>query len=97
MLGAILIILISLPSYADDPRFSRILEFELMYECIGDTRYRVKKTKICACALAKTQENGFWPDYDNDNDYNDDKKEFFKSFQDNINHYIGNYQECENI
>ena len=94
---SILMGLISFNSYADDPRFTRVLEFELMYECLGTSKFREKKIKICACALARTQENGVWPDYDHDGDYHEDEDKFVTSFIENIRYFKERQDECENI
>ena len=69
-------------------RFSMPLEYELMDECVGNSKYRSKQIKICSCALEKTQENGFGADYDNDEDYFEDKPAFNKNFSKNIKRCI---------
>lgn len=67
-----------------DNRFSRALEYQIMDKCIDTTAYLDKKLSICACALATTQEDGFGPDYDNNEDYFEDKDNFMKKFRKNI-------------
>ena len=65
-------------------RFSMPLEYELMDECVGNTSYSKKKIKVCSCALIETMENGWKSDYDNDDDYLENKAEFNKNFSKNI-------------
>ena len=69
-------------------RFSVGLEYELMDWCFNSVPrsrvYREKTIVICVCALQTTKENGWWPDYDNDEDYYDDKSKFSENFQKNI-------------
>ena len=75
-------------------RFSRPLEYELMSGCVGQISYRVdkkEKVRICGKALELTQENGFFPDYDNDDDFNDDAKEFMTELSKNISKCL---KEC---
>ena len=56
-----------------------------MNRCVGSSSYLGQKISICACAMKKTQENGFFPDYDNDDDYFDDKQDFLEDLKKNIN------------
>ena len=55
---AIMSLVATLPAYGGDPRFSRELEYELMKDCVSNTRFMDKKVKLCGCALKKTQEDG---------------------------------------
>jgi hypothetical protein len=61
------------------------LEYKLMDRCVGSSSYPRQKISICACAMEKTQENGFLPDYDNDDDYFEDKQDFLENLKKNIN------------
>lgn len=79
----IVVIMLSFNIQAEN-RFSISLEYELMNNCVGNTRYSNKKIKICECALTETMENGWKLDYDNDEDYSDDAKEFNQNFSKNI-------------
>ncbi len=67
-------------------RFSMKLEYELIGACVAGhkPRYRSGAIDICICALQKTMEDGFWPDYDNDKDYYDEIPEFTRKFRENI-------------
>lgn len=79
----------------DDPRFSRQLEYELIDSCIGHpSRNPIEKAMICSCALTKTQENGWFPDYDSDEEFHDDEADFIKSFKENESYYEKNREEC---
>ena len=68
----------------DDNRFSIELEYELMNGCVGKFRHLKPKISICACAMKKTNEDGWWPDYDNNDDYHDNEKKWLKSFNKNL-------------
>ena len=74
-------------TYAFGPfenRFSISLEYQLMDLCVDKpARKRMRRIRICACALEKTQENGWLPDYDNDKDFWDNRKKFLKKFRKN--------------
>ncbi len=79
---SVILTIFSLSAQAEN-RFSMSLEYQLMNSCVGSSRYRSSsKIKICACALEKTMENGWWSDYDND--YLDDKKDFKRDFSKNM-------------
>lgn len=67
----------------------------VLSECVGSISYKKKKTQICACALADAQEDGFFPGYDNDGDYHDNNKDFWKSFKERINYYSENSSKYE--
>ena len=66
-------------------RLSMELEYELMDECVGDRKdvYKVFAINICACTLRLTIEDGWWPDYDKDEDYQEDQDGFMRSFRKN--------------
>ena len=70
-----------------DPRFSRQLEYQLIEACVGQSSYPDLKLQVCTCALQKTQLNGPPPDYDNDQDYYEDRREFTEKFERNIRNY----------
>ena len=84
----------ALPTHADDPRFSRVLEFELMSRCVGDAKSRGDKIWLCACALEKTQENGLWPDYDSDRKYGKDREKFVRDYSKNIRYFAEHMDKC---
>lgn len=94
--STIMLLIFTHLAYADDPRFSRVLEFALMNSCVGESLSRNKEEKIkrCACALEKTQENGFWPDYDKDEEYHEDRKQFMEEFNENIHHFSDMEVSC---
>ena len=65
-------------------RFSMQREYELIDGCVGgNNQFKEKAIKICVCTLKKTMENGWWPDYDNDKDFTDNRLEFMKGFRKN--------------
>ena len=74
-----------------DARIGIEYEYEIMDECVkGKENHRGKAIKVCACALEKTMENGFFPDYDNDEDYLDNKSEFLRKFEENLRYCFDN-------
>ena len=81
----------ALPTHADDPRFSRVLEFELMSWCVSDAKSRGDKIRLCACALEKTQENGWRPDYDSDREFGEG---FVHDYRKNIRYFAEHMDEC---
>jgi len=89
--GAILVIS-SFSVYAKD-RLSMELEYKLLKECVGNTRYTKIKIESCACALSETigGEN-LWSGYGKDSDYCEDKKKFHKEFLSNMKK-----EKCINI
>ena len=64
-------------------RFSMKLEYELMDVCVGDGKPKNRAIKICVCALEKTMEDSWWPDYDSDRDYRESQKKFMRNFSKN--------------
>ncbi len=90
ILFSFFLVLFSLSGFAfGADRFSMILEYQLMDGCVEKSaaysaRLRKAAMKICACALEKTQENGWYPDYDHDQDFVDDEEEFMTDFGKNI-------------
>lgn len=91
--GAILVIS-SFSVYAKD-RLSMELEYKLLKECVGNTRYTKIKIESCACALSETidGESLSWSGgYREDSDYYEDKKKFHKEFLSNMKK-----EKCINI
>ncbi len=83
--------------------FSRVLEFELMSECVGNFGDRYKKgakIKICSCALEDTI-NGrtlfVFEKYSDDKDYVENSHEFKNDLTKNINYYLNNFSQCSEI
>ena len=84
-------------AWADDPRFSRTLEYALMDSCVSRFRSNQEKNEVikrCACALEKTQEDGFWPDYDRNSDYWENREQFAKDFAKNIKYFSDKEVKC---
>jgi hypothetical protein len=79
---------------ADDPRFSRVKEFELMSACTSEIAHP-DATEVCACALYAAQESPWFRDYDNDDDFNENRQKFLKTFGEKIGHYSKNRKECK--
>ncbi|MGR3913199.1 MAG: alpha/beta hydrolase [Gammaproteobacteria bacterium] len=67
-------------------RFSMALEYELMDLCVEESKnlYKARAIKICACALEKTAEDGWFPDYDTDEDFREDQDGFMRNFWKNM-------------
>lgn len=81
IISSVLFVVYSVSVQAEN-RFSMAVEYELMNECVGRNSV-MKKIKRCACALEKTMEDGWNPDYDNDEDYFEDQEVFDKKFLQN--------------
>jgi hypothetical protein len=81
-------------SHADDPRFSRILEFELMSKCTSEIVHR-DVTEVCACALYAAQESPWFSDYNNDGDFNDNMQKFLEILEEKTKYYSINGQKCK--
>ena len=66
-------------------RPSMELEYEIMNRCASKSeRGKGKRIKVCACALEKTMENGWGPDYKSDEDILANIKEFMQEFWENV-------------
>ena len=95
-----------LPAYADDSRFSRALEFEILKICLDDAgdEEREEGLEVCACTLAKTQNDGLWGfgalgigDFDSDKKFWKNKEKFWDIFNENAKHFEENTKECKKI
>jgi len=63
---------------------SKSVEYEVLDECVGQLkRYKGSKIKLCGCAMEKTVENGWWPDYDDD-DLKEDHEKFWRELDKNL-------------
>ena len=67
-------------------RFDIKLEYELIDACVERSRgfRKMKAVDICICALQKTMENGWGPDYDDSEDFREDEEGFLQAFGVNI-------------
>jgi hypothetical protein len=67
-------------SFNANARFSIKLEHELMQECIQNPWFFDIKVKICACAIRKSNDNGYY----GDSYFRDNESGFMKGFEKNI-------------
>ncbi len=75
-------------------RFSMVLEYQLMSSCLKKIQTRkTKAIRVCACALEKTMENGWLPDYDSNEDYSENRLKFLSDFEKNRKACQENYPQ----